>query len=132
MTLYRQLLLFTVLLFILLFSGTWLAKLESTRSFLIDQLESHAQDTATSLGLLASQHFAKEDMPAVETLINAVFDRGYYKNIILKDTDQNVLISQSLDVTIESVPHWFVKRVSLKTPEASANIMRGWRQAGTI
>lgn len=132
MTLYRQLLLFTVLLFTLLFFGTWLAKLESTRSFLIDQLESHAQDAATSLGLLVSQHVAKDDMPAVETVINAVFDRGYYKNITLKDTEQNVLIVQSLDVTIENVPDWFIERVPLQTPKATANIMSGWVQAGTI
>ena len=55
MTLYRQLVIFTFLLFFVLFAGTWLAKLESTRSFLVDQLESHAQDTATSLGLSMSQ-----------------------------------------------------------------------------
>jgi diguanylate cyclase (GGDEF)-like protein len=35
-------------------------------------------------------------------------------------------------VTIEHVPQWFIRLVPLKTPEASANVMSGWRQAGTI
>ena len=75
MTLYRQLVIFTLFLFFILFSGTWLAKLQSTRSFLIDQLESHAQDTATSLGLSISQYAIDEDVIVIETMVNAVFDR---------------------------------------------------------
>jgi diguanylate cyclase (GGDEF)-like protein len=132
MTLYRQLLIFTLILFILLFSGTWLVKLESTRSFLVDQLESHAQDTATSLGVSISQLFSQDDISAVETIINAVFDRGYYTDIILKDTEQKILFKQSLEVTIENVPPWFIQRVPLETPDATANIMKGWIQVGTI
>jgi hypothetical protein len=81
MTLFRQLFIFTFLLFLFLLIGTWLVTLENTRSFLIDQLESHAQDTATSLGLSISQYSVKNDMPAIESMINAVFDRGYYRII---------------------------------------------------
>jgi uncharacterized membrane protein affecting hemolysin expression len=62
MTLYRQLIIFTLALFFILFVGTWFAKLETTRTFLVDQLESHAQDTATSLGLSITQHMVNRDM----------------------------------------------------------------------
>lgn len=132
MTLYRQLVIFTLILFLLLFTGTWLVKLESTRSFLIDQLESHAQDTATSLGLSISQYSIENDMPVIESMVNAVFDRGYYRIVRYTDTRENVLIDRVLDVTIENVPQWFISLVPLKTPEASANVMAGWHQAGTI
>jgi diguanylate cyclase (GGDEF)-like protein len=132
MTLYRQLVIFTLVLFFLLFTGTWLAKLESTRSFLIDQLESHAQDTATSLGLSISQHSIENDQPAIESMINAVFDRGYYRIVRYTDAQQNVLFDRVLDVTIENVPQWFISLIPLKTPEATANVMAGWHQAGTV
>ena len=132
MTLYRQLIIFTLVLFLLLFAGTWYAKLDSTRSFLTDQLESHAQDTATSLGLSISQFLVQKDMPTVETMINAVFDRGYYKIVKLTDTKQNVMIERVLDVKIENIPPWFIRWIPLKTPEAVANVMSGWIQAGTI
>jgi diguanylate cyclase (GGDEF)-like protein len=132
MTLYRQLVIFTLALFLILFAGTLLVKFESTRSFLIDQLESHAQDTATSLGVSMSQYSIENDMPAIESMISAVFDRGYYRIIRYTDAQGNILIDRVLDVTIENVPQWFIRVVPLKTPEASANVMANWRQAGTI
>ena len=132
MTLYRQLVIFTLVLFFILFSGTWIAKLQTTRTFLIDQLESHAQDTATSLGLSISQHSIDEDLIVVETLISAVFDRGYYRIVRYSDNDGNVLINRELDVKIENVPQWFITLIPLKTPEASANVMAGWQHAGTV
>jgi diguanylate cyclase (GGDEF)-like protein len=132
MTLYRQLVIFTLFLFLLLFAGTWFAKLKTTRTFLVDQLESHAQDTATSLGLSISQHVIEDDMAAVESMVNAVFDRGYYRIVRFVDTKGDVLIERVLTVTIENVPQWFIRLVPLKTPEANANVMSGWRQAGTI
>jgi len=132
MTLYRQLVLFTLVLFLILFTGTWLAKLQSTRTFLIDQLESHAQDTATSLGLSISQYNIEDDVTVIETMVNAVFDRGYYRTVKYSDVQGNVLIERVLDVTIENVPQWFIRLIQLNTPEASANVMEGWRQAGTV
>ncbi|MDX2433601.1 MAG: LapD/MoxY N-terminal periplasmic domain-containing protein, partial [Desulfobacterales bacterium] len=132
MTLYRQLGIFTLVLFFMLFTGTWLVKLESTRSFLIDQLESHAQDTATSLGISISQHSGEIDIPAVESMINAVFDRGYYRIVRYTGAQGDVLVDRVLDVTIENVPQWFIRLIPLKTPEATANVMAGWHQAGSI
>lgn len=132
MTLYRQLVIFTFLLFFLLFAGTWYAKLESTRSFLIDQLESHAQDTATSLALSISPHVATKDMATVETMINALFDRGYYQVVKFTDTRNNTLLERSLTVKIENVPPWFVNSIPLKTPEATSDVTAGWNQAGSI
>jgi len=132
MTLYRQLIIFTFFLFLLLFAGTWYAKLESTRAFLIAQLESHAQDTATSLALSISPHVAEKDMTSVEGMMNAVFDRGYYQIVKLTDPRQKTLIERSLVVTIEDVPPWFIRLIPLKTPEATSDVMAGWRQGGTI
>jgi diguanylate cyclase (GGDEF)-like protein len=132
MTLYRQLIIFTLVLFSILFVGTWYAKIENTRSFLLDQLESHSQDTATSLGLSLSQHMADRDMAVAESMINAVFDRGYYRVIRLTDAEDNVLIERVLDVTIEDVPPWFIRWIVLETPDTSANVMSGWIQAGSI
>ena len=54
MTLFRQLLLFSLLILTGLCTGLWIGELQRTRLFLINQLESHAQDTATSLGLSLS------------------------------------------------------------------------------
>ncbi|MBJ6752440.1 bifunctional diguanylate cyclase/phosphodiesterase [Geomonas anaerohicana] len=132
MTLYRQLIIFTVVLFLLLFTGTWYAKLANTRTFLTNQLESHVQDTATSLALSISPHVAQKDLTLVEGMINALFDRGYYQKIIFSDPRGKVLIERTLPVRVEDVPQWFVALVPLKTPEAASDVMAGWNQGGTI
>ncbi|HDR16066.1 MAG TPA: EAL domain-containing protein [Desulfobacteraceae bacterium] len=134
MTLYRQLIIFTLILFLLLFSGTWFARLSTTRAFLTAQLESHAQDTATSLGLSITQYIQdiEVDMPVVESMMSAVFDRGYYRFVKFVDVKGEVLVEMALDVAVEGVPAWFVRMFPLSTPEASANVMTGWIQAGTV
>jgi len=132
MTLYRQLLFFVLGLLFILFAGTWLAGLQSTRTFLQEQLHSHAQDTATSLGLSLSTHFAHQDRAAMEAMINAIFDRGYYRVIRLDDLTGHTLIERHQDIRIEGVPSWFIHLVPLTAPSATAKLMNGWRQAGTI
>ena len=132
MTLYRQLLLFTLALLFFLFAGTWATKLHSTRAFLQDQLASHAQDTATALGLSISTHMATMDVPAMESMINAVFDRGYYQLIRLRDIQGRVLVNRRLQVRYNGVPDWFIHWLPLHSPSATATIMNGWRRVGTI
>ena len=132
MTLYRQLLFFVLGLLFILFAGTWLAGLQSTRTFLQEQLHSHAQDTATSLGLSLSTHFAHQDRAAMEAMINAIFDRGYYRVIRLDDLSGHTLIERRQDIRVEGVPSWFIHLVPLTAPSATAKLMNGWRQAGTI
>lgn len=132
MTLYRQLLIFTFVLFLTLFTCTWLIKLQTTRTFLEDQLESHAQDTATSLGLSISPHIAENDIATVETMVNAVFDRGYYRSILLTDLNDAVLVEKSLDVMFTDIPAWFIHLIPLKTPRTSTLITAGWNQMGHL
>jgi len=132
MTLFRQLLIFTLILFFLLFAGTWLAMIQGTRTFLSQQLESHAQDTATSFGLSITPHIAEEDYATVDTMMNAVFDRGYYKAIQVTDIDGNVKAGRAMNVVIEGVPQWFIDLVPLGSPSASSTLMSGWLQAGEV
>jgi diguanylate cyclase (GGDEF)-like protein len=132
MTLFRQLLIFTLILFFLLFSGTWIALIQGTRTFLAEQLASHAQDTATSFGLSITPHIGTEDYATIDTMMNAVFDRGYYKSIQVMDINGNVKVERHLNVAIEGVPEWFIKFVPLGSPSATSSLMAGWIQAGEV
>jgi len=132
MTLYRQLLIFLITLLLILFIGTWLSRFQATRTFLQDQLQSHAQDTATSLGLSISTHLAARDRAAMETMINAIFDRGYYEEIRLDDLDGKTLVVRYMKVKIQGIPAWFIDMVHLEAPSGKALVMNGWRRLGTI
>jgi diguanylate cyclase (GGDEF)-like protein len=120
MTLYRQLVIVIVTLFLLMFVGTLWLNFQSTRTFLTAQLESHAQDTATSLGLSLSTHMQHRDLALMTSMVDAVFDRGYYQAIRIEDNEGHPLVSRSAPV------------VHLNVPDASALVMSGWHQVGTV
>jgi diguanylate cyclase (GGDEF)-like protein len=132
MTLYRQMSIFIFLLFVLLFTAASAIKLHSTRAFLEEQLYAHAQDTATSLGLSILPHIAEGDLATVETMLSAVFDRGYYEYIELADLDGKKLMGHRQPILIDSVPPWFVETIVLATPEATTLITSGWQRFGHL
>ena len=132
MTLGRQILAVVLLVSVLIFSGTFFIALHNTRAYLVTQLESHAQDAATSLGLSLSPHMATGDTAMMESMIDAIFDPGYYREVTLVGIDGKPLLGRSQEVKVEGVPPWFVERVPLETPTAEAVVMAGWRQGGWI
>ncbi|OIQ92482.1 cyclic di-GMP phosphodiesterase Gmr [mine drainage metagenome] len=132
MTLLRQLIIVIITLFALLFAGSVVINVNNTRNYLNNQLRSISQDMATSLGLSLSPHIAKGEMTIVESMINAVSDSGYYREVILSDVNGKVLIKRTQPLTIEGVPQWFVRLIPLETPRGEASIMAGWVQAGHI
>jgi diguanylate cyclase (GGDEF)-like protein len=132
MTLYRQLLAYACIVLICLSTGLWIGELTRTRNFLSDQLESHAQDTATSLGLSLSTLTDGRDIATMESMVNALFDRGYYRLIRLHDLDGHVLVDRTATIKAEGVPAWFITLLPLHTPNAQALLMHGWQQTGTV
>ena len=132
MTLYRQLVVSIIILFVIGFIGTTIISISNLRSFLETQLETHAQDTATSLGLSLSPHMHKLDLPIMNLMIDAIFDRGYFQSIQLLDIEGNTLIERNREVHTEAVPGWFSRLVSFDTPRMEAIVMSGWKQAGIV
>lgn len=132
MTLQRQLLFFTLILCFFLFAGVWVYQLQSTRGFLEDQLEVHAQDTATSLALSISPLVAAEDLASVETMMNAIFDRGYYREIVFSDMSGDVIARRTVKISVDQVPDWFIRLIPLNSPHGESLVMNGWIRAGTL
>ena len=65
-------------------------------------------------------------------MIDAVFDRGYYRLIRYTDSQGKVLVSSEHELALDDVPQWFLKLVDLKAPEVSTEVNRGWTPAGTL
>ncbi|MDB5839371.1 MAG: putative signaling protein [Herminiimonas sp.] len=132
MTLIRQLAIIIVTLFVLLFAGTIAISVNDTRAYLNLQLKTISQDTATSLGLSLSPTMAARDIAVVESMVNAVFDSGYYREVAIRSIEGKPILERQAPVRIEGVPAWFVRLVPLETPRGEALIMSGWQQAGTV
>lgn len=132
MTLYRQLATSIIILFAAGFIGTTMTSTNNLRSFLESQLETHAQDTASSLGLSLSPHMRQPDLPMINLMIDAIFDRGYFQSIQLVDIDGNTLVERTRENDKEPAPDWFIRLVSFRAPRVEAIVMSGWKQAGSI
>lgn len=132
MSLSRQLLIILAGLFLFVFAGIFWISVNNTRQYLAMQLASHAQDTATSLGLSLAPHLRHQDMAAMHAMINAIFDRGYYLEIVLENLQGQPLIERANPMRIEGIPPWFIRLLPLDTPWQDSLITTGWHQAGRI
>lgn len=132
MSLSKQMILFITGMLMILLVGTFILNFNNTRSFLEHQLVSHSQDTATSLGLSLSSVANGDDTSSMETMINAVFDRGYYSVIALYDMDGKIIYKRANTDKIEGIPNWFIHLIRIHAPSAEALVQTGWFPVGKL
>jgi diguanylate cyclase (GGDEF)-like protein len=119
-------------MWVLVFIGTLAIVIQSTRDFLQKTLESHAQDTATFLGLAITHSGRVKDKETIERMTAAVFDRGYYTEILVKTMKGEPLVTKKVEQSVKDVPQWFIDSFPLATPRMNAIVMDGWIQAAQI
>ena len=118
---------------ILVFAGSFAINVKLTREYVNEQLATHAQDTATSLGLSITPHLGEaNDIAVAETMVNAIFDRGFYQYITITDMEGNLLIERRNPNTVDSVPAWFTDIVEVTPPVEKTELNVGWTMAGEL
>lgn len=134
MTLSRQLVIAISMMFLAMLVGVETIHLKSANAHLQDQLESHAQDAATSLGLSLGILLNRGDYAIAETVINAAFDRGNYARIELTTLDKSEpVVSRRMPEHIDvSYPAWFAQLFPLSAPTAESLVSTGWTQLGKV
>ena len=132
MTLFRQLMMTIIAIFSLMLAVVMVINFNTTKGYLIGQLESTTQDSATSLSMSVSDFMASEDYASVESSVNAVFDSGYFSEVRIHvyDTDKNII--RSNETKIDGVPTWFINLIDFKVPVAKAIISNGWNELGQV
>ena len=132
MSLIKQLLLLITAIFVVIFALNFWTSVTNMRDYLVSESEIHAQDTATSMGLSLTPYIADPQDPMIRTMMNAIFDRGYYKEIKLLNMEDQTLIHLSNPDSLEGVPAWFTKWLPMKTATAMTEISSGWNLAGKL
>jgi len=132
MSLLKQLLILLSTLILLVLSANFILSVENIRSYLEDEAQVHAQDTATSLGLSLSPYMVDENDPIIETMMSAIFDMGYYQEITLLNIDGKTLVTLKNNNTYEGVPSWFVSNLPMKIAKAGSEISSGWNISGVL
>ncbi|MFI8620173.1 EAL domain-containing protein [Marinomonas sp. NPDC078689] len=132
MTLFRQLMMTIVVIFSVILVVVMGINFNTTKGYLINQLESTTQDSATSLSMTVSDFMAKEDYASVDSAINAVFDSGYFSEVRIHvyATDKDIV--RANETKINGVPQWFIKLISFDVPQANAVISNGWNELGQV
>ena len=78
-----------ILISVISFCVRVITDVDTTRNYLQTQMASHAQDTATSLGLSISPYLEDDNLMIAETMATAIFDSGYYSEIKFTDVQNN-------------------------------------------
>lgn len=132
MSLKRQVVLAGALVFALALLGVAVGQWLAGREFVREQLAAHAQETATALSLSLSTGLREGDTAMVKTTLLPVFDRGYYRRIVIHDATGGVVDATELTDTPGSVPRWFAALARLEPPRAAALVSSGWQQVGRV
>ncbi len=132
MTLFKQIVIVLSFFQMIIFGSVLLQNFNTVNDFVQTQLGVDARHTANSLGLSITPYATSNDIAMIETMINSMFDGGYYESITLKDINNKVLIKAKQPVKILGIPSWFKNLFILNAPMESSEIMAGWSKFGTL
>jgi diguanylate cyclase (GGDEF)-like protein len=103
-----------------------------TRDFMRQQMQSDLNNTMTSLGLMLQPHIETGDMVSAETLINVIFEGGFYRKVTLKWLADGKQQTWENPVVIEGVPQWLTDLDVFGIQKKESVITSGWMQLATL
>ncbi len=130
MSLFKKISIIMSLFLLVVIVSVMTLNFNSAQKYAQEELYVNAQNSATSLSLSLSN--VKGDTSVMSTMINAVFDSGYYKEITLLDNNENIIFKRTKEDAQIEVPSWFTGLYNLQTPLASANVSSGWNPIGQL
>ncbi len=104
----------------------------NARHYLQNQMYVHAQDTATSLGLSLTTATEDGDVATIESMLDVIFDRGYYSHIYFNDLKGKKKFERAKDFSDSDIPQWFIALVKLPRPYGNAEVLSGWQRIGEL
>lgn len=114
MSLSKQLYIIIAFIFFMIFTGNFIISVKNTKEYLEIESITKAQDTATSLGMTLKPLLIDKKDPEIESIIKAIANRGFYKEIRLEDAfftvSENDLINATSDLD-ESV--WKISNLTV-------------------
>ncbi|MCJ8303628.1 EAL domain-containing protein [Shewanella sp.] len=132
MTLFRQIYSLLFGLFLLVVASLGYVQFTQTQNFLTKQMESDLNNTSNSLGIMLIPDLEAGDIVGAETLINVIFEGGYYQQVKLTwlvDGKQQVWENP---VNIQGVPQWFIDLDFFETIKKESTITSGWIQLARL
>jgi diguanylate cyclase (GGDEF)-like protein len=130
MTLFKQIQIFVTLLLLIILGVVLKINFDNAQDFVTNQLYSNAKNAANTMSL--SLGTVTNDESAMSTMINAMFDGGYFERITLNNAEGETVYKREQSVSIDGVPEWFMGLVNFESPVAEAQVSSGWSIFGTL
>ncbi|MFT5755772.1 MAG: EAL domain-containing protein (putative c-di-GMP-specific phosphodiesterase class I) [Alteromonadaceae bacterium] len=132
MTLFRQINSLLFGLFLLVMISLVYFQFNQARDFMSQQMESDLNNTMTSLGLMLQPHVETGDVVSAETLVNVIFEGGFYRKVTLTWLADNKTQTWENPIVIQGVPQWLVDLELFKVQTKQSVITSGWMQLATL
>ncbi|MGS2721174.1 bifunctional diguanylate cyclase/phosphodiesterase [Paraglaciecola aestuariivivens] len=132
MTLFRQINSLLFGLFLLVMSCLVYFQYTQVRDFMNQQMESDLNNTMTSLGLMLQPHIETGDLVSAETLVNVIFEGGFYRKVTLTWLADGKEQNWENPIEVEGVPDWFINLDIFALQKKQSVITSGWMQLATL
>ncbi|WP_254813940.1 LapD/MoxY N-terminal periplasmic domain-containing protein [Salinivibrio sp. ES.052] len=132
MTLFNQIFTWMLVIFFCLVLAVFGIELNTTRNFLLNQQTSDVNNTVNSMGLALAPYLESDDKVAAESVINAFFDGGFYREVNLTLLADNSEIVREYPVKIQGVPQWFIDLDVFPVITEKQTITSGWMQLAEV
>ena len=132
MTLYRQLLLWMLVVLFLLTSAVFAIQFKTTKNYLIEQQSTELNNVVSSIGFALSPYLKAKDLISAESVINATFDSGYYSQVKLTLLDSNKEIIRQYPQKIDNIPDWFQSIIHIEAITQTTTLTSGWLQLANL
>lgn len=132
MTLYRQLLIWMLIVFFALITSVFVIQFNTTRNYLHEQQSTELDNAVSAVSLALSPYLEARDYVSAESVIHATFDSSFYRQVKLELLQDKRTIERTYPNTVSGVPDWFRHYIDIKPIEHSTVLTSGWLQLGTL
>ena len=132
MTLFNQIRSFLFGLFLLVMCSLVYFQFTQTKEFMDTQIESDLNNTTHALSLMLKPHLETGDIVAAETVINVIFEGGFYKKVSLTWLSDQTTQKWENPILVDGVPDWFLALDLFEQKNTTSTINNGWMQLATL
>lgn len=132
MSLFKQVLISFIVLIFTILSVVIVLNVKNDRNFIEGQLKNNSDNIITSLSLALVEPVKNKDYILAETIMDSVYDSGYYSHVTLFDTEGKVILSKTKDIVVKDVPQWFIDSIEFNISASKSDIVVGWQNYGSI
>jgi len=132
MTLYKQIVVGMIALFILLICSVFVIEFNTTRNNLEQQQRSEVNNTINTVGLALAPYLENKDTVAAESVINALFDGSTYSLVKLTFLNDHQTILRQYPIKPNNVPLWFTQLGLFEKIHEKRIVTSGWLQLAEV